>query len=81
LSTNASEDHVMTTDASDVSCANERTHTDHPCRALVLIAAVVCTFVFLIVIMIGVFASDQMIIAAYIAVALGAMGVRAGARA
>ncbi len=66
----------MTTDASR---ASERTQTDHPYRALVSIAAVVCTFVFLIVIMIGVFASDQMIVAAYIAIALGAMGVALGA--
>ena len=41
----------------------------------VSIASVVCTFVFLIVIMFAIFAKDQMIVAAYIAAALAAMGV------
>jgi hypothetical protein len=47
----------------------------------VAIAAVICTFVFLTVIMVGVFASDQMIVAAYIAAALAMMGAALGALA
>lgn len=39
------------------------------------IASVVCTFVFLIVIVFAIFAKDQIIVAAYITAALAAMGV------
>lgn len=41
----------------------------------VSITSVICTFVFLIVLMFAIFAKDQMIVAAYIAAALAAMGV------
>jgi len=67
--------------AKQASCTSERFPADNASRALVSIASVVCTFVFLIVIMIGVFARDQMIVAAYIAAALAVMGVALGALA
>ncbi|HAI12474.1 MAG TPA: hypothetical protein DCM28_12275 [Phycisphaerales bacterium] len=48
-------------------------------QALVAIASVICAFTMVIVIMIGIFARDQMIVAAYIAGVLSLMGLGMGA--
>ncbi len=68
----------MTTETLDIQSEHSHFKSMNIPGAIVGLASVICTFTFMIVLMLCIFAREHVMVAAYIAGALGLMGVCLG---